>query len=509
MNDSVAQFFKIFRLLWNRRWLVLGVAVLVCAVGWPTVYSMPNKYEVAARVYLNTDTMLTPLLKGLAVNSNSKERMAATTRRTLLSRPNLEKVIRDTDMDLAVHGEGDIERLLADLTSRIDVGGRARDGIYSITFTDSDPVLAKNVVDILLSIFMETTLGVSRGDTTVTERFLEEQIQEYEARLTAAEERLKDFKQKNIGLMPSDAGGYFQRLQVAEDNLQQAALELDEATKRRDELQRQIKGEAAQLHRQSALREQSNVYDARILAMESRLDELLLQYTELHPDVVALEESIEELQRRRRAEANRGEAEFDGRNNNLVVAEELRVALSTVEAEVSGLRVRVAEYQRRVSHLKSMVDTIPGVEAEYARLNRDYNINRTNYDELVNRRESAKISRDADQSVDDIQFQIIDPPIVPAVPIGPNRPLLYTVVLILGLGAGIALAWGLAIIRPSFYEQQSLREFTGLPVFGTVSLVMDKSRLMRRRMNILGFALAGLVLLFAYGSLIFIQIVGA
>ncbi len=508
MNDSVAQVFKILRLLWNRRWLVLGIASLVCAAGWPFVYSMPNKYEVTARVYLNTESMLTPLLRGLAVNSNSKEKMAATTRRTLLSRPNLEKVIRDTDMDLGVHDEGDVERLLADLTSRIDVSGRARDGIYSITFSDSDPVLAKNVVDILLSIFMETTLGVSRGDTGVTERFLEEQIQEYEARLTAAEERLKDFKQRNIGLMPSDAGGYFQRLQVAEDDLQQAQLELDEAIKRRDELQRQIKGEAVQLHRQSAMREQASVYDARILAMESRLDELLLQYTERHPDVVALEESIEELKRRKREDASKEQENFEG-GSEFVVAEELRVALSTVEAEVSGLNVRVAEYQRRVSQLRSMVDTIPEVEAEYARLNRDYNINRTNYDELVNRRESAKISRDADQSVDDIQFQIIDPPIVPAVPTGPNRPLLYTVVLILGLGAGVAVAWGLAILRPSFYEQQELREFTGLPVFGTVSLVMDKSRLIKRRMNVFGFACAGLALLFAYGALIFMQVVGA
>ncbi len=508
MNDTVAQFLKTIRLLWNRRWVVLGVATVVCAIGWPLVYMMPNKYETMARVYLNTETLLTPLLRGLAVDNNSKEKLASTARRTLLSRPNLEKVIRETDMDLEAHTAEDMERLLQALSEKIDVKGRPRDGIYTISYEDTDPQRAKKVVETLLSIFMETTLKGSRSDTTVTERFIEEQIKEYEARLTAAEERLKEFKRKNIGLMPSDAGGYFNRLQAESERLEEARLQLREAINRRDELRLQIQGEAQQNRQRQLMEEMAALYDSRIASMEARLDDLLLQFTEQHPDVVTLKESIEELKRQKAEELERRMQELSTQADASTVSDELRAALSTAEANVAALQVRVDEYERRVQHLKSMIDTIPKVEAEFARLNRDYDINRRNYEELVARRESAKISRDADQSVDDIQFRIIDPPVVPVVPSGPNRPLLFTVVLVLGFALGIAVAWGLSMIRPAFYEQKDLREFTGLPVFGTVALVMDKKRRMKRKLNAISFGIAGLLLLSAYGVLIVLQIVG-
>ncbi len=511
MNGTLAQITKTIRQLSRRRWVILGVATLVCAIGWPVIYLMPDRYQSMARVFINSETMLTPLLRGIAVESSANERLAATTRRTLLSRPNLEKVIRETDMDLEVQSEAEMQKLIASLAERVEVSGRPRDNIYVISFVDKDPVLANKVVETLLSLFVESTLGVARSDTTVTERFLEEQIKEYEARLEAAEERLKDFKSKNMGLMPSEAGGYFQRLQNESARLEQAKLELNEAIKRRDEILRFMEEERHRRQRQAALAGGAmgiDTYDDRIRALEAKLDDLLLQFTEKHPDVVSLKESIRALQKQKEEQLKKLEdAEYV---DNIDVADsgvsqELQLSLSNVEAEVSALQVRVNEYSKRVARLKNLVDTIPKVEAEFARLNRDYDINRQNYMELVNRRESAKISRDAGQSVDDIQFKIIDPPVVPTVPIGPNRPLLYTVVLIAGLGLGGVIAWYMALSRPAFYEQNELREHVSLPVYGAVSLVISPQMASKRRMKAIAFVFGVLVLLSGYVLLIAIN----
>lgn len=510
MNESLKQVIKILRLLWNKRWLVWLLTAVICAGAWVGVYMMPNQYQSMARVFINTDTMLTPLLKGLAVDGNARERLAETTRRTLLSRPNLEKVVRETDMDLDVESPEEMERLLASLGARVSVEGGKRDNIYVISYTDKSPLLAKKVVDTLLSIFVESTLGVARSDNSVTERFIEEQIAEYEARLVVAEDKLKVFKQKNMGLMPSDAGGYFTRLQAERDRLEQARLELNEGIQRRDELKRQIRGEALDSQRQAVAVEEADEYDERIKSMEVRLDDLLLQFTELHPDVVSLKSSIEVLKQQKEDKA--AEREFMEDSGATVeadmggaVSQELRIALGTIEAEVSALQVRVLEYEKRMLKLEAMVDTIPAVEAKFARLNRDYNVNRKNYDELVNRRESAKISRDADQSVDNIQFKIVDPPMESLVPTGPNRTFLYTLALFGGVGIAGFVAWYLGQLRPAFYDQRELRDYSGLPVYGGVALIMTTGQLVKRRFDGVSFALASTVLFIAYGALVALQ----
>ncbi len=512
MNESLKQAIKVLRLLWNKRWLVWSVTAVICVVSWVGVYLMPNQYQSMARVFINTDTMLTPLLRGLAVDSNTRERLAETTRRTLLSRPNLEKVVRETDMDLDVDSPEEMEGLLASLGARVSVEGGKRNNIYVISYTDKNPVLAKKVVDAFLSIFVESTLGVARSDNSVTERFIEEQIKEYEARLIAAENKLKKFKQSNMGLMPSDAGGYFTRLQAERDRLEQARLELNESIQQRDELKRQVRGEALDSHRLAAVAEQANEYDERIKGMEVRLDDLLLQFTELHPDVISLKNSIEALEQQKEDKA--AEQEFladsgsvvDAGVSSVVVSPELRAALGTVEAKVSALQVRVSEYEKRTAKLEDMVDTIPEVEAEFARLNRDYSVNRNNYEELVNRRESAKISRDADQSVDNMQFQIVDPPVEALVPGGPNRTFLYTLALFGGVGIAGFVAWYLGQIRPAFYDQRELRDYSGLPVYGGVALIMTTGQLVKQRFDGMSFALACAVLLIVYGALVALQV---
>jgi hypothetical protein len=168
------------------------------------------------------------------------------------------------------------------------------------------------------------------------------------------------------------------------------------------------------------------------------------------------------------------------------------------------MRERVNEYQRRVDRLDQLVDTRPQVETEIKRLNRDYDVNKENYNVLLSRRETAKLGEDVEQTGDDVQFRVVDPPRVPLSPSGPDRLLLSSLVFVGGLGAGIALAFLLSQVRPVVYNQRTLNEITGLPVFGSVSRIWTPEFLFKRRLEFGGFMVASTMLTCAFVGVMFL-----
>ncbi|HHQ41835.1 MAG TPA: chain length-determining protein [Chromatiales bacterium] len=511
MHELIFQVQTLARGLWRFRWLALGIAWAVSVAGWLFVARMPDQYQATTRVYVDTASLLRPLLRGLAVETDVRQRLRLMTR-SLLSRPNLEKVARMTDLDLKARTPEEMERLLNDLAARIRLRDAGRVNLYTISFTDPDPALAKRVVQSLLTLFVESSLGDSRRESTTALKFLEQQIAEYAKRLDEAERRLMEFKRRNVGLLPGQGGDYFSRLEKVQGELEAARLELRQAVNRRDELKRQLEdAEAADeyaLVPEAPATTALSPLDARIQALQAKLDELLLKYTEQHPDVIELKRTIAALeeQKRKELEAMAAAAPGEPAPSANPVRQQLKLALAEADATVAALRVRVQTYERKLARLRSLVDTIPKVEAELKRLTRDYAVTKRNYEQLLARRESAKISEEAQQTADDVKFRVIDPPRVPLEPVGPNRVLLMSTALGIGVAAGLAFALLLTQLRPTFDTRRALRQATGLPVLGGVMLVQTLAQRMRRRMEVAGFALAALLLVLAYGGVLTVYV---
>lgn len=478
----------VFNSIWKRKIIFISLAFLICVVAWPVITILPDKYESKTRVYVDTQSMLRPLLRGIAVESDITQQFAYVTRRTLLSRPNMEKVLRETDLDLTIKNEQEKERLMRNLQERIEVEGQSKENIYTITFHDKDPQLAYNVVKVLLDVFIETSLTATRSDNDLTQQFLNEQLKVYESRLVEAEEKLKDFKRKNLGLMPNQFGDYFSRLSTANNDLKTSRLHLLEARQRRDELRKQLRSEEEFLpaEQQAAQDPELEAIKTRLRSMQNRLDELQLQYTDRHPNVISVKQAIEGLikqQDERLAQVNKQVSENITRPKNPVY-QELKIEFGRSEAEVAALEARLQENELEVAKLKELVDTIPQVEAELARLNRDYNVNRTNYEQLLERRESAKISREAEQSADQVQFKLLEPPKVPLVPLGPNRPLFFVLSMIFSLFLSGTIMWLIQQVKPTIDSLNQLKNLSDYPVYGTVSYVMGAVEEARRKKEI-------------------------
>ena len=507
MNEIVEQMFDYLRGIWRNRWYALGCAWLVCLIGWLVVFKLPDQYESSARVFVNTQTILRPLLQGLAVDVSPDDHLVLITR-TLLSRPNMEQVARASGLYVQAGDSSMIYSLLNDLEKKINLSGPGRmgprgasDNLYKITFEDRDPQKAKDVVQAVVTVFENNLIGGGREDSETAQRFLDQQVGEYQNRLSEAENRLKEFKLKNVGRMPSEGQTYNNRMQQLSTDISAARLELTQAENRRNSLQQQIR-EALQ----QQLRGDSEVVvlpiDQRIQSLEQNLDELLIKFTDKHPDVSILRQSIAELKKQREQDRLRyaaSLAESGGTTQSQsvnTVYQQLKVRLAEEEANIASLRTRVDEYVKRYKELQVQVSTLPQIEAELAALNRDYEVNRQQHDQLLARRESARLSQQAEQSKQEVRFKIIDPPQVPMKPVGPNRLLLMTIVLGAGLGAGVGLAFLIAQLWPTFDSRRSLMRIADIPVLGSVGLVLSPAAQRRARsQTVIYISLVGMLLL--------------
>src|SRR5882672_1069686 len=304
MKQELDRVLEEVRSAWRFRWMALGAASIASVIGWSIVFTLPDRYAADARVFVDTRTALKPALQGLTTDQNVDAQINYV-RQSLLEGPQLELIAKQTGvLPDSVTDERTRTRILDRLSDRIALtvvsagsqgDERSTAGtIYSFHYTDVSRDRALRVIKSLLTTFVEQTLGGKREGSEHAQKFLETQIKDYEQRLSAAEDRLAAFKKKNVGLMPSEQGGYFTQLQNEVDAAKKADTNLSIAMSRREEL-------AKQLHSDNAIsaagtssptvggRTGSGGSDtlSRIQEAQAKLDELLLKYTDKHPDVIA------------------------------------------------------------------------------------------------------------------------------------------------------------------------------------------------------------------------------
>lgn len=299
-------------------------------------------------------------------------------------------------------------------------------------------------------------------------------------------------------MLPNEGADFGARMVSTSDALNQARLELAEAEQARNAIRRKISGDTSGSSRPAPV-VNDPVLDERIANVHKALDMLRTQYTEEHPDIIANRRLLDQLLARRAEEAKNYKPGADPGAGYSPMMQQLSVQLSEAEARVAALQARVAEFSSREARLRNQSARVPEIEAQLAQLNRDYEVNRENYQKLLQRRESAKLSGDLSSATDMLTFRVIDPPTAPNVPSGPNRLRLFSLVFVAALAAGLAGAFLMSQLRPTFLSQGALREVTGLPILGSISMNWTEEQKVRRKRRLVGLAAAVLILFGTYG----------
>jgi polysaccharide chain length determinant protein (PEP-CTERM system associated) len=490
MRDTLQALLNEAKGAYRFRWLAITVALLVSLVGWGVLAVLPSKFEATARVFVDTQTALSPVIQGIAIQEDIGSHLNLA-QQSLVGEARLSSIINATSFKQAARSAEEraalVDTLRENIRVEVQYSGRpeeARGIVYTIFYRDSERARSLQVVEMLLNAFVTETLGGKTENAATAQRFLTAEIAETETRLREAEKRLADFKSQNIGTMPGVEGDYFTRLQSELDAVQKARGQLSLALARRDALLRQRSaespftpgGSAAAGVARSLADSPTSVAEA-----EKRLAALSLRYTDRHPDVITAREELDALRARRAEEIGalqRGDREvaLDSGAITNPIYQSIQLQLNDVDVQTAEYRRQIAQHEGKIAELRSLVSSVPRVEADFARLNRDYEVTRAQYTALVERLGKAELGQDAETD-GGRRFEVLNTPSASFSPVTPRRLPLSIAVLVVALLSGALMAVVLNHARPVFLDTGTIQRVTGLLVLGEVCTTsLDKHR---------------------------------
>lgn len=486
--------------IWRFRWIALIVAWCVAVVAWILVFLIPNTYEASARIFVDTGTTLNQATKGISLNDNMDDQIERVTS-AILGTPQLEKVANQTNLMAGAITPPQQQAVIENLRKNIVVTGslaqrNSTAALFTISYKDRSRARAVSVVNQLLNNFVEGSLLDKNQGSEQAEQFLTAQIADYGRHLSATEQQLADFKRRNIGMVPGEQGDFFTRLQSNNDKLTQLRESLYVAQRKRDAIAQELKAgqqfTAGSSTPQGAGSAAVLDTEQQIDQLRQRLDRMLLKYTDKYPTVIALKATLKELgarQRRQLAAAQKGDvgaASALGLTANPVY-QQLEERYNAEQVQIASLQQQISDRQQKIATLKAAVKTAPLVQAEYARLTRNYDVTKTQYDALLARLDSTRLGQQA-ASTGLVKFQVIDPPAASFKPVEPKRVLLIIATLFVALGAGVGVAYLLHLLRPVFVSARQLGTATGLTVLGAVSMAWVGRHRAENRQGIVRYA---------------------
>lgn len=509
MQELLTLILAQLRNIWRFRWIALGIAWVIALVGWLYVYSLPDQYQSSARVHIDTQSAISPLLSGMAITPNADEQVNLLIK-TVMSRPHLRDIARATGLDLTATTPSQEQALIDGLQHRLSLnntGGNT--DVYSIGYTSGSAKTAQAVVQEVISIM--TTINLSSPaagqNSSQAVSFLNQEVDKYRDKLTETEKALAQFKKNHAELMPG-TDDYVSRLQSLNASIDSLQDQLASARDRRANIAQQMQGgggsgvppaQSVQIQR----------LDSQIDQQQQQLSQMLTKYTPEHPDVIAARRALAQLKSRRESEL----ANLRAHPSRIQVPEGagsgpdsgLVGQLNDAKVQISTLESSLQRKQSQLTALRSGADDMNDAQAQLAELSRNYQVTRDQYEKLLSRLYSARLSTDVQKSSGGLEFRVIDPPEVPAEPSGPPRVILMIMSLLGAVAAGVVFALFLAQIRPVFSSRRTLTQATGYPVLGSISMALTPGERARRRSAIVVFAVCGLSLVLGLALAILIE----
>ncbi|MGE4430162.1 MAG: XrtA system polysaccharide chain length determinant [Sphingobium sp.] len=459
--------------VWNRRWLALGIAWAVCALGWLAVSMIPNSYQSRARVYVTTQSVIQDKV---GISAAEQEKSLNGLRQTLMSADNLEKVVRGTDLAGTVASDGDIAARVGMLRRNITIVSND-ENMFEITTTMADSSLSDRtnarltaqITQKLIDLFQQANISGNRDETRQGLAFLDQQITETGKALAGVEQKRMEFEQR-VGLLPG-SGSIGDRLTAARAELNQLEPQLAAAQSAVAAINGQLSGTSATIAGAGPGGAPSALAQAQADLAAGRAR----GWTAEHPDVQALERQIAAM----KAQGGGAAAASGGTPNPAYLS--LKSMQAERAANLQMLQGRKAQIQADINTMVSRQLTQPGLATEQERLSRDYDVLKNQYDKLLADREAVRLRGDVQNETTGTTFRVIDPPAVPGAPASPNRPLLLIGVLIAGIGAGVGAAFAMGQLRQTFPTAQKLAKAAGVTVIGSVTETLNPALMGERR----------------------------
>jgi len=461
--------------VWRRRWLVVAIAWLAALVGWVGIWLLPDKYESRAQVFVQTETILEPVMTGVTAKPNYEQRVQVM-QQQLLTRPNVQEIIYRSGLDKTIKAHSDADRRVA-MEGLIDwVASQIKIEspqllYFNISYRYGDPETARKVVDAVLNLLIEQDLGAGLQEKEEARRLLEAEIARFDERLTAKENEVAAFRRK-----------HGDELALVEGNARQNEQMKLELARVSDQLSQEER-RAATLRTLLSTTPRTTA-GSELDQLKVQLAQLRSQYKENYPDIQNIKARIAQLQGGALLPEN---PEYRRLQNELVaaegMAEQLKKREATLGSELEALAITLSD--------------APAVQAELQRIIRDYEQTQKTYEELVQRRDRLALTASLGAGGRGVEYQVFERPTTAMRPAAPPRLVLILVVLAFAFAIGTAIALVATYLDRTYTQTGDLEQAYGLPILGSIGVVRSAftRKMQREDLFKLGAACAVLGLL--------------
>lgn len=465
MQSSGNEYEKYFKLITRRKGLFILLALSVMTVVTAVSFVLPKKYEAKSTVFIEKN-VISELVKGITVTPSMEDTIRVLTY-AITSRTLLTKVIDSLDMDInKKKGNIDNEALIKKIQRNIQVNVKDKD-LFMISYTDSNPRLAADFVNTLVRIYIEENTSSKRGESYDATKFLLEQINTFREKLEKAEDDVNAYKINKGGVISIDEGKLFEEINTAQQKLYDLELR-----------RRQLEG------MRQVTKRVNDPLQARLSALQKKLDDLRFEYTDNYPDVVKVKDEIESVKEQLKARKEDVYQALDPQES------------AKIESEVSAIKDSEASLRRHISSNQKLLQSLPSAKAGLEKLElAKQNQNRI-YDQLFTRHSQSEVSKQMEVQDKSTTFRIVDPAVIPQKPVSPNRLR----IMLMGMAAGIAGSFGVLLLLDNMDRSVKDIEFVkslGVPVLAVIPRIHDSQVILaqQKRTKRL-FVMAGIYFLF-------------
>mgnify|MGYP001580447962 CR=1 FL=1 len=500
MQNESAPNFDIRRyvgILHKRRYLALAVALVVVSLFTWGSFLWPKTYEASSTVFVEKSSIMNPLIQGAGVSGNVAERVK-NLRDRMTSMNIIERVVKKLDLNVKSKSDEQSDALVEGIQRKVEVtvkGERNKEtDLFIISYSGKDPKTVRDIVNTLVSEYIEESLGFKRDDAYGAYEFIDSQLQEYKKQLEGSDKAIREFREKHPQMVPQSENTVLTRIESFQTAKIESEIRLKELARKRDNLQKQLSGEK-ELTVAIVTREGSP--DARLNHLNNQLMFLTTKYTENYPEVLKVKSEIEEL-KKQMAQATGALRENIGAETSTLnpIYQQLREELARTDTEIESLRARQTELERQQGVATSALRRMPKEQEEWSKLQRDRTALQRTYDDLLQKLEQARVSKNLEIADKGTTFKIVDPAILPRLPVKPNRVQMIFLGILLGVAAGIGAAIGLDSLGHSFKDEDALAGGLNLPVLASIPrIVTEEDVLSEAKLDRKAFMAAAVYLL--------------
>jgi polysaccharide chain length determinant protein (PEP-CTERM system associated) len=453
----------------HRRLLLLvsifsAIALLTLIVG---LFVIPRNYSASTTILAQGSDIIQPLLEGRAVPTEVADR-AGMAREIIYSRRVLNEVLKVGGWLDEPLTPVQRDRLMEEIRSNTMITS-PRPELVAITYHDSEPERAFKITETMSALFRSEAMAAKERESREAFEFIDKQVRAYHAKLTSAEQKLQDYQARNVDAQPGSATDSSTRIGALRTQVEQTRMALLEQESREASLQAQMSGESAV----TAVQTRETLYRARLIELQTEYDRLLLSYTEQHPDVVRvrlqmndIRRTLEQEQQRQAAPRSAAMMSEDVQANPLY--QELRSQLAQTRREVAGTRSRLGVAESLLEGELDRGRRIAASESALAELTRDYEVNREIYQDLLRRRENARVSMGLDQENRGLTLRVQDPAIMPVRPSGLRFMHIAAAGMMLAVALPLGLIFLIARFDPRVRSARLLARENRYPVLSTI-----------------------------------------